>query len=200
MWGTLAKSSCISQSFTYFCVKAAMYCVSVEILVFLMLVLLSVWTFGDNSCIQPLCWINVQFWNPYNYIVIANAAVKELSDEIQRLQQHDREGSGFHASTDKGESRQIITVGDSLPDALDGSTIANKKRRRQSLPSIQDAVTLSPREELPTGTAQPSTSSYRYTEVSTTLQFLSHMLVYVVELSWDFTVLTIWQYFSACLL
>ncbi|XP_009626015.1 uncharacterized protein [Nicotiana tomentosiformis] len=93
-----------------------------------------------------------------------NLKIKELSDEIQRLQQHDREGSGFHASTDKGESRQIITVGDSLPDALDGSTIANKKRRRQSLPSIQDAVSLSPREELPTGLAQPSTSSYRYTE------------------------------------
>ncbi|OIT38054.1 PREDICTED: uncharacterized protein LOC109239961 [Nicotiana attenuata] len=93
-----------------------------------------------------------------------NRKIKELSDEIQRLQQLDREGSGFHASTNKGESRQIITVGDSLPDALDGSTIANQKRPRQSLPSIQAAVTMSPREELPTGPAQPSTSSYRYTE------------------------------------
>ncbi|XP_009766480.2 uncharacterized protein LOC107788479 [Nicotiana tabacum] len=101
----------------------------------------------------------------YQKLLMENSLkIKELSDEIQRLQQLVRERSGFHASTDKGESRKIITVGDSLLDELDGSTIANKKRRRQSLPSIQDAVTLSPREELPTGTAQPSTSSYRYTE------------------------------------
>ncbi|KAK4346779.1 hypothetical protein RND71_033118 [Anisodus tanguticus] len=93
-----------------------------------------------------------------------NLKNKELRDEIQRLQQLDQEGTCFNGSNDKGESIQIITVGDSLPDALDGSTIAKRKRRRQSLLTVQDTVTLSPREELPTRPEQPSTSSYKYTE------------------------------------
>ncbi|XP_055806572.1 uncharacterized protein LOC129875157 [Solanum dulcamara] len=93
-----------------------------------------------------------------------NLKNKELRDEIQRFQQLDQEGTCFNASNDKGKSRQIITVGDSLPDALDGSTITNKKHRRQSLLIVQDTHTLSPMEELLNRTEQPSTSSYRYTE------------------------------------
>ncbi|KAM3363245.1 hypothetical protein P3S68_018099 [Capsicum galapagoense] len=103
-----------------------------------------------------------------------NQKSKELHDEIQRLQQLAEEGTCFNASNDKGKNRQIITVGDSLPD---GSTMTTKKNRRQSLFIVQDALTQSPMEELPSRTEQPSTSSYRYTEVSATLQFLSHMLV-----------------------
>ncbi|XP_059293348.1 uncharacterized protein LOC132046663 isoform X1 [Lycium ferocissimum] len=93
-----------------------------------------------------------------------NLKNKELRDEIQRLQQLDQEGTCFNGSSDKGESRQIICVGDSLPDAFDGSTIAKRKCRRQSLVTLQDTVTLSPLEELPTRPEQPSTSSFRYTE------------------------------------
>lgn len=124
----------------------------------------------------------------------------ELRDEIQRLQQHDQQGTCFNASNDKGKSRQIITDGDFLPDALDDSTITNKKHFRQSLLIVQDTHTPSPMEELPNRPEQPSTSSYKYTKVSATLQFLSHMLVYPANLSWDFTILTIRQYFAACLL
>ncbi|WMV16863.1 hypothetical protein MTR67_010248 [Solanum verrucosum] len=89
---------------------------------------------------------------------------KELRDEIQRLQQLDQEGTCFNASNDKGKSRQIITDGDSIPDALDDSTITNKKHRRQSLLIVQDTHTPSPMEELPNRPEQPSTSSYKYTE------------------------------------
>ncbi|KAM3285958.1 hypothetical protein P3S67_024757 [Capsicum chacoense] len=90
-----------------------------------------------------------------------NQKSKELHDEIQRLQQLAEEGTCFNASNDKGKNRQIITVGDSLPD---GSTMTTKKNRRQSLLIVQDALTQSPMEELPSRTEQPSTSSYRYTE------------------------------------
>ncbi|KAH0700340.1 hypothetical protein KY285_014591 [Solanum tuberosum] len=93
-----------------------------------------------------------------------NLKNKELRDEIQRLQQLDQEGTCFNASNDKGKSRQIITDGDSLPDALDDSTITNKKHRRQSLLIVQDTHTPSPMEELPNRPEQPSTSSYKYTE------------------------------------
>ncbi|MCD7452983.1 hypothetical protein HAX54_019042 [Datura stramonium] len=93
-----------------------------------------------------------------------NLKNKELRDEIQRLQQLHQEGTSFNDSNDKGKNRQIITVGDSLPDALDGSTITYKKHRRQSLLSVQDTLTPFPREELPNRPEQPSTSSYRYTE------------------------------------
>lgn len=93
-----------------------------------------------------------------------NLKNKELRDEIQRLQQLDQEGTCFNASNDKGKGRQIVTVGDSLPDALDGSTITNKKHRRHSLLYVQDTHTPSPMEELPNRPEQPSTSSYRYTE------------------------------------
>jgi len=106
-------------------------------------------------------------------------------------------GACFNASNDKGKRRQIITDGDSLPDALDDSTRTNKKHRRQSLLIVQDTHTPSPMEELPKRPEQPSMSSYKYTEVSATLQFLSHMLVYPVNLSWGFTIR---QYFAACLL
>ncbi|CAN4079945.1 unnamed protein product [Withania somnifera] len=91
-------------------------------------------------------------------------ADKELRDEIQRLQQLDQERTCFNASNDKGKSRQIITVGDSLPDALDGSTITNRKRCKQSLFILQDTLAVSPMEELPNRPEQPSTSSYRYNE------------------------------------
>lgn len=93
-----------------------------------------------------------------------NLKNKELRDEIQRLQQLDQEGTCFNASNDKGKNRQIITVGDSLPDELDGSTTTNRKRRRQSLLIVQDTLTLSPMEELSNRPEQPCTSSYRYTE------------------------------------
>ncbi|XP_069150634.1 uncharacterized protein [Solanum lycopersicum] len=88
----------------------------------------------------------------------------ELRDEIQRLQQHDQQGTCFNASNDKGKSRQIITDGDFLPDALDDSTITNKKHFRQSLLIVQDTHTPSPMEELPNRPEQPSTSSYKYTK------------------------------------
>lgn len=88
----------------------------------------------------------------------------ELRDEIQRLQQLDQQGTCFNASNDKGKSRQIITDGDFLPDALDDSTITNKKHFRQSLLIVQDTHTPSPMEELPNRPEQPSTSSYKYTK------------------------------------
>lgn len=93
-----------------------------------------------------------------------NLKNKELRDEIQRLQQLDQDGTCFNVSNDKGKNRQIITVGDSLPDELDGSTTTNRKRRRQSLLIVQDTLTLSPMEELTNRPEQPSTSSYKYTE------------------------------------
>lgn len=98
------------------------------------------------------------------FLMEENLKNKELRDEIQRLQQLDQERTCFSASNDKGKSRQIITVGDSLPDALDDSTITNKKHCRQSLPIVQDTHTLSPMEELLNRPGQPSTNSYRYTE------------------------------------
>ncbi|CAN4083184.1 unnamed protein product [Withania somnifera] len=93
-----------------------------------------------------------------------NLKNKELRDEIQRLQQLDQEGTCFNASYDKGKSIQTITVGDSLPDALDGSTTTNRKRHRQSLLIVPDTLAVSPMEELPNRPEQPSTSSYRYNE------------------------------------
>ncbi|XP_049384322.1 uncharacterized protein LOC125848490 [Solanum stenotomum] len=93
-----------------------------------------------------------------------NLKNKELRDEIQRLQQLDQEWTCFNASNDKGKSRQSITDGDSLLDALDDSSITNKKHRRQSLLNVQDTLTPSPVEELPNRPEQPSTSSYRYIE------------------------------------
>ncbi|KAK4367968.1 hypothetical protein RND71_011760 [Anisodus tanguticus] len=60
----------------------------------------------------------------------------------------------------------MIAFGDSLPDA-DGAMIKlTRKCCRKSLFSLQDTVALSPREELPTGVAQPSMSSYRHTETT----------------------------------
>ncbi|KAJ8567456.1 hypothetical protein K7X08_019664 [Anisodus acutangulus] len=60
----------------------------------------------------------------------------------------------------------MIAFGDSLPDA-DGAMIKlTRKCRRKSLFSLQDTIALSPREELPTGVAQPSMSSYRHTETT----------------------------------
>ncbi|TMX00167.1 hypothetical protein EJD97_001288 [Solanum chilense] len=93
-----------------------------------------------------------------------NLKNKELRDEIQRLQQLDQQGTCFSASNDKGKRRQIITDGDFLPDALDDSTITNKKHCRQSLLIVQDTHTPSPMEELPNRLEQPSTSSYKYTK------------------------------------
>ncbi|KAJ8545888.1 hypothetical protein K7X08_018471 [Anisodus acutangulus] len=50
----------------------------------------------------------------------------------------------------------MIAFGDSLPDS-DGSSIKlTRKHLRQSLLSLQDTVAPSPREELPTGAAQPN--------------------------------------------
>ncbi|XP_027770095.1 uncharacterized protein LOC107010648 isoform X2 [Solanum pennellii] len=108
-----------------------------------------------------------------------NLKNKELRDEIQRLQQLDQQGTCFNASNDKGKSRQTITDGDFLPDALDDST--NKKHCRQSLLIVQDTHTPSPMEELPNRPEQPSTCSYKYTKaIFCSLLAVEEMLTFQV--------------------